>query len=98
MASIITQTNVNKEQAMNVIHKVMPYLWPADKAWVKVRVVLSLLALIVGKVISVMTPFFYKGAVDAMAPDHGGPDTIFLLTAGAVGLTIAYGVARLMSV
>jgi ABC-type transport system involved in Fe-S cluster assembly fused permease/ATPase subunit len=98
MASIITQTNVNKEQAMNVIHKVMPYLWPADKAWVKVRVVLSLLALIAGKVISVMTPFFYKGAVDAMAPDHGGPDTIFLLTAGAVGLTIAYGVARLMSV
>jgi ATP-binding cassette subfamily B protein len=98
MASIITQTNVNKEQALNVIHKVMPYLWPADKAWVKVRVVLSLLALIVGKVISVMTPFFYKGAVDAMAPDHSGPDTIFLLTAGAVGLTIAYGVARLMSV
>ncbi len=98
MASIITQTSVNKEQAMNVIHKVTPYLWPADKAWVKVRVVLSLLALIVGKVISVMTPFFYKGAVDAMAPDHGGPDTIFMLTAGAVGLTIAYGVARLMSV
>jgi ATP-binding cassette, subfamily B, heavy metal transporter len=96
--SIITQTEVNRQQAMHVIRKVMPYLWPADKRWVKVRVVLSLLALIIGKVISVMTPFFYKGAVDAMAPDHGEPNTIFMLTAGAVGLTIAYGVARLMSV
>ena len=98
MASIITQTEVNREQAANVIRKVMPYLWPADKPWVKIRVVLSLLALIIGKVISVMTPFFYKGAVDAMAPDYGEPSTIFMLTAGAVGLTIAYGVARLMSV
>ncbi len=98
MASIITQTHVNKKQALHVIRKVMPYLWPADKSWVKYRVVLSLLALIVGKVIGVITPFFYKGAVDAMAPDAGEPNTIFMLAAGAVGLTIAYGVARLMSV
>jgi ATP-binding cassette subfamily B protein len=98
LASIITQTDVNKEQAAHVLRKVMPYLWPADKPWVKYRVVLSMLALIIGKVISVMTPFFYKGAVDAMAPDAGAPDAIFMLTAGAVGLTVAYGVARLMSV
>jgi len=98
VASIITQTHVNKEQAVNVIRKVTPYLWPKDKAWVKIRIVLSLLALLVGKIITVLTPFFYKGAVDAMAPDQGGPTTVFMLTAGAVGLTIAYGVARLMSV
>lgn len=98
MPSIITQTEVNKKQAANVIRKVMPYLWPADKAWVKYRVVLSLLALMIGKVIAVITPFFYKGAVDALAPDSGEPDTIFMLTAGAVGLTIAYGVTKLLSV
>lgn len=98
MTTIITQTHVNKEQAANVIRKVAPYLWPKDKAWVKIRILLSLLALLVGKVITVLTPFFYKGAVDAMAPDQGGPTTVFMLTAGAVGLTIAYGVARLMSV
>ncbi len=98
MASIITQTEVNKEQAALVIRKVLPYLWPADKSWVKVRIILSMLALFIGKAIAVMTPFFYKGAVDALAPDHGAPDTIFMLTAGAVGLTVAYGVMRLMSV
>jgi len=98
VASIITQTHVNKEQAVKVIRKVTPYLWPKDKAWVKIRIVLSLLALLAGKIITVLTPFFYKGAVDAMSPDQGGPTTVFMLTAGAVGLTIAYGVARLMSV
>lgn len=98
MVSIITQTEINKDQARKVIRKVIPYLWPADKMWVKVRVVLSLVALLIGKIIAVMTPFFYKGAVDAMAPDAGAPDTVFMLTAGAVGLTIAYGVTRLMSV
>ncbi|MBE9476032.1 MAG: ABC transporter ATP-binding protein/permease [Proteobacteria bacterium] len=98
MVSIITQTHVNKDQAKKVIRKVIPYLWPADKSWVKIRVILSLLALFIGKAIAVITPFFYKGAVDALAPDHGEPDTIFMLTAGAVGLTVAYGVMRLMSV
>ncbi len=98
MASIITQTHVNKDQAKKVIRKVIPYLWPKDKAWVKVRIVLSMLALFIGKAIAVMTPFFYKGAVDALAPDAGAPDTIFMLTAGAVGLTVAYGVMRLMAV
>jgi ATP-binding cassette subfamily B protein len=57
-----------------------------------------MIALFIGKAIAVMTPFFYKGAVDALAPDHGEPDTIFMLTAGAVGLTVAYGVMRLMAV
>lgn len=98
MPSIITQTHVNRRQALNVVRKVTPYLWPADKPWVKVRVVLAMLALIVAKVISVSTPFFYKGAVDALAPENGETSTVFLLTAGAVGLTVAYGVMRLMSV
>ncbi len=98
MPSTITETDVNKEQAMRVIHKVIPYLWPADKTWVKVRVVLALIALFVAKIVGVATPFYFKAAVDAMAPESGEPQTVFMLTAGAVGLTIAYGVMRLLAV
>ena len=98
MPSTITETDVNKEQAMRVIHKVIPYLWPTDKTWVKVRVVLALIALSIAKIIGVATPFYFKAAVDALAPDSGEPQTVFMLTAGAVGLTIAYGVMRLLSV
>ncbi|MEM7256061.1 MAG: ABC transporter ATP-binding protein/permease [Pseudomonadota bacterium] len=83
---------------MRTIKRVLPYLWPKDNNEIKVHVVLALVALVLARVISVLTPFFYKGAVDAMTP--GGEEssaTVFLI-AGAVGLTIAYGIARLMTV
>ncbi|MEO0343290.1 MAG: ABC transporter ATP-binding protein/permease [Pseudomonadota bacterium] len=82
---------------MRVIRKVAPYLW-TDEPSMRIRVVLAMLALILARIISVSTPFYYKGAVDALAPENGSEQTIFYLTAGAVGLTVAYGVARLMSV
>ncbi len=87
-----------RRSGLRTIRRVLPYLWPADNREIRVRVVLALVALVVARVVSVITPFLYKGAVDAMAPDDGGSDATFMLITGAVGLTIAYGVARLMTV
>ncbi|MCL7465820.1 ABC transporter ATP-binding protein/permease [Phaeovulum sp. NW3] len=81
---------------MRTIRAVLPYLWPAGQAWVKRRVVLALLALVAAKLISVATPLLYKAAVDALAGAAPGPGV--LLALGAVGLTVAYGLARLMTV
>jgi ABC-type transport system involved in Fe-S cluster assembly fused permease/ATPase subunit len=52
--------------------------------------------LMLSKVIAVTTPVLYKQAVDALAPD--GVDVATVLGLGAVGLTLAYGFARLMTV
>jgi len=82
--------------AMSIIRKVLPYLWPKDQAWVKYRVVAAFAMLFLAKIASVTTPFFYKGAVDALAPDD--PGVGFLMITSAVGLTIAYGLVRLLSV
>ncbi len=76
------------------IRRVAPYLWPADKPWVRKRVVLALVALVLAKLVAVGTPFFYKAAVDALA----GEGAAWMLAVGAVGLTVAYGVARLMEI
>jgi len=75
-----------------VIRRVAPYLWPSDKLWVKQRVVLALVMLFVAKIVAVGTPLIYKRAVDALS-GAGVPD----LALGAIGLTIAYGMARLMT-
>ncbi len=83
-------------QGMGVIKRVVPYLWPEGQGWVKRRVVIALLVLIFSKVIAVTTPLFYKQAVDALAPD--GASAATFLGLGAVGLTLAYGMARLMTV
>ncbi len=92
-----TDANLNNEpiEGWNVIRKVAPYLWPAGETGVKVRVVLALAMLLVAKLISVATPLFYKHAVDALSAEA---DPALWLGMGAVGLTVAYGMARLMNV
>jgi ATP-binding cassette, subfamily B, heavy metal transporter len=83
-------------QGWSVIRRVMPYLWPQGQGWVKRRVVGAMLVLLLAKVIAVGTPILYKQAVDALAPDGATAATVLGL--GAVGLTLAYGFARLMNV
>ena len=78
------------------VRRVGPYLWPAAHPWVKRRVVIALVVLFFGRLISVITPFFYKAAVDALAGE--GVSAAWMLGMGAVGLTVAYGVTRLMAV
>jgi ATP-binding cassette subfamily B protein len=78
---------------VRVLQRVVPYLWPQQPTWVRPRVVFALSMLIVAKIITVITPLFYKGAVDALA-NEGVP----LLGLGAVALTLVYGLARLMNV
>lgn len=82
--------------AMQTIRRVIPYLWPKDAFWVRRRVVIALVLLVLAKIVSVSTPFFYKAAVDSFAGESR--DEAFLLLFGAVGLTIAYGMARLGAV
>jgi ATP-binding cassette subfamily B protein len=83
-------------QGWSVIRCVMPYLWPQGQGWVKRRVIGAMLVLLLAKVIAVGTPILYKQAVDALAPDGATAATVLGL--GAVGLTLAYGFARLMNV
>ena len=89
--------NATEENAKGwtVIRRVAPYLWPDDLPWVKRRVVIALLVLVVSKLIAVGTPFFYKAAVDTLSQDAS---EAWMLALGAVGLTVAYGIARLMTV
>ena len=83
-------------QGWSVIRRVVPYLWPDGQGWVKRRVVIALAVLVLSKLIAVTTPLFYREAVDALAPE--GMDAATMMGLGAVGLTIAYGLARLMTV
>jgi len=87
---------VHIRSGLRTIRRVAPYLWPHGQIWVKCRVVLALLALLLSKLVAVGTPFFYKAAVDALAGETLEPAT--MLAVGAVGLTVAYGFARLMNV
>ncbi len=93
-----TDENLNdaRVQGWSVIRAVLPYLWPEGDSGVKVRVVTSLLALFLSQIIAVITPQFFSQAVDALAPEE--PTAATYLGLGAVGLVLAYGLARVISV
>ena len=82
-----------RQSGLRTIRKVIPYLWPDDKPWVRRRVVWAMLALFASKVVSVYTPVLYRDAVNVLS-DEG----VSSLALGAIGLTVAYGFARLMNV
>jgi len=81
-----------RRSGWRTVRRVGPYLWPEGETWAKRRVVISLGLLVLAKLIAVGTPIFYKGAVDSLS------GTASDLMLGAVGLTLAYGTARLLTV
>ncbi len=91
-----TDANLNNDrvQGAKVIKRVAPYLWPNGERWIHRRVIASLSVLFLAKLIAVGTPLLYQQAVDSLGVD--GP--LGVLGLGAVGLTVAYGLARLMNV
>jgi ABC-type transport system involved in Fe-S cluster assembly fused permease/ATPase subunit len=86
-----------KTSGWQTLARVGPYLWPAGQAWVKRRVVIALLMLVAAKAVSIITPWLYKLAVDSLSAE-AGKDPVWMMTPGAVGLTVAYGLARLGAV
>lgn len=87
------ETRAERRSGWRTIRKVMPYLWPDNQPWVKHRVVWALVALLASKLISVYIPIIFRDAVNVLSGEG-----VSALALGAVGLTVAYGVARLMNV
>ncbi|SOH93495.1 ATP-binding cassette, subfamily B [Monaibacterium marinum] len=78
-----------------VLTKVIPYLWPKNQPQLKVRVVISMIMLVLAKVITLATPLFFSGAVDALTPEDASQSVGFLLAMGPVALVIGFGLARI---
>jgi ATP-binding cassette, subfamily B, heavy metal transporter len=96
MAAALPETS--RASGWRTVRRVTPYLWPPGEPGVKLRVVLAMAALLAGKLATVVTPVFFKAAVDALAPEGPGPHAGFLLLAGPVALTLFYGLMRIAGV
>lgn len=98
MRPTTSSANLKRGQAMNVIKSVLPYLWPKSRKDIKFRVLLAMLALVLGEILGLLAPYIYGASVDALAPGVDEDQTIFMLNAGALGMVVAYGVMRILSV
>ena len=79
-----------KQAAWNTTKRVAPFVWPAGDFDLRARVVLAMLALVGSKFVAILAPILQAWAVDDLA-EAGVSDFVL----GAVGLTIAYGIARI---
>lgn len=84
--------DADRMNGMDIIRRMAPYLWPQAAPKIRFRVALSLLLLLLSKLVALGAPQLYGRAVDALS-QRDVPD----LMLGAVGLTVAYGLARVGS-
>ncbi|MFL2794092.1 MAG: ABCB family ABC transporter ATP-binding protein/permease [Paracoccaceae bacterium] len=81
-----------RKSGIRTILRVIPYLWPKDRFDFRVKVISALVLLVLAKAVINFAPFLYREAVNALTETGNSP---FLL--GAVGMTVAYGGARILS-
>ncbi|PZU87998.1 MAG: metal ABC transporter permease [Shinella sp.] len=90
--------SADSSNPMGTLVNLWPYMWPADRRDLKMRVVWATVFLIVSKFVLILVPYFFKWATDAL---NGKLDMVGLLPAfllGAVVLVIAYNLVRIAQV
>jgi ATP-binding cassette subfamily B protein len=91
-----------RKGALATIGELWPYMWPADRPDLRRRVVLAIAVLVAAKVITVLVPYTYKWATDALTtPPQAAADGTLSVGPGAlvvvpIMLIVAYGVGRIM--
>jgi len=85
---------------IGTIAHLWPYIWPSDRADLKLRVLGSMVLLLAAKLATIAVPFTYKWATDALAGHGSAPvaasDWLVWALAAPVAMTIAYGGMRIL--
>jgi ATP-binding cassette, subfamily B, heavy metal transporter len=101
MADTTSKVSADRGRTFSALWTLWTYMWPADRPDLKRRVLVALLVLVAAKVITVLVPYTYKWATDALVQPATGADGT--ATVGLVGvltvpimLIVAYGVGRIL--
>ena len=62
-----TRSDQPAPEGWQTLRRFLPYLWPADRTDLRIRIVLALLLVLVAKGTTLALPYAYRAAVDAMA-------------------------------
>jgi len=78
-----------------------PYMWPSDRPDLKRRVLYASIFMVIGKVVTVLIPYFYKLGTDALTGELDTSDSISnwlpLMLLTPVMLVVAYNIGRVVS-
>src|SRR5215510_5108117 len=96
----LTATSPEKATLIGTLVHLWPYIWPGDRADLKMRVVWSMVLLLAAKLATLSVPFTFKWAIDALngtpsAPVAPSNWTLWLI-ASPLLMTASYGAMRVL--
>jgi ATP-binding cassette, subfamily B, heavy metal transporter len=97
----VSPTSPERPGLVATLHKLWPYLWPHGRQDLQRRVFLAFGLLLVAKFVTMVTPFTFKWATDALVAVTSGGNAEQAETAGSwlwrapLLLTVLYGLSRI---
>src|SRR5215207_8150452 len=94
------QVSAQKGALLRTLIGLWPYIWPSDRADLKMRVLWATVLLLIAKLATITVPFTFKWATDALAGQPSAPvlasSTLTWVVAAPIAMTIAYGGMRIL--
>ncbi|MGB7205776.1 MAG: ABC transporter ATP-binding protein/permease [Anderseniella sp.] len=81
---------------MKTVRNLWPYMWPADRPDLKMRVLWACMYLVLAKLVLILVPYFFKYATDALNGKLDAPAIMPAWLLAPVMLVLAYNVARVL--
>ncbi len=92
--------SIDQATLIGTLTHLWPYIWPSDRADLKMRVVWSMVLLLIAKVATLVVPFTFKWAIDALtgadtAPVQSSNWALWLIASPLI-MTCSYGALRVL--
>src|SRR5580700_6550727 len=99
-APTTSQNSAERATLIGTLVHLWPYIWPSDRADLKMRVVWSMVLLLIAKLTTLAVPFTFKWAIDALTSADSAPvqssDWKTWLIASPLIMTASYGAIRVL--
>jgi ABC-type transport system involved in Fe-S cluster assembly fused permease/ATPase subunit len=90
--------DAGKGGAWRTLRNLWPYMWPHDRPDLRRRVVWAFVVLVIAKIVTVLSPYFFKWATDALTGTATAPGWLPQILVVPVMLVIAYNFTRVAMV
>ncbi|MHA7773292.1 ABCB family ABC transporter ATP-binding protein/permease [Roseibium sp. M-1] len=80
---------------MTTLANLWPYIWPSERPDLKQRVLLAIFTLVIAKIVTVLSPYFFAWATDALTGEGSGLPAFLV---APIMLVLAYNAARVLAV
>ena len=97
-----SRVSADKGHLLSTFRELWTYLWPRDRADLRLRILWATILLVIAKLVTLAVPFTFKWATDALAPllERKAAGQTFSFTSALymapLMLTLAYGGMRVM--